>query len=79
MEALAARRYLQDPPDLLMITLLIYLLVLGLVWYVATYIARQIGAPPPVFVILNVLFALVALLWLLQMLGVIDAPFVRLR
>lgn len=63
-----------------MITLLIYLVVLGLVWYVATYIARQVGAPPPVFVILNVLFALIALLWLLQLLGVVSAtPFVLHR
>lgn len=52
-----------------MVSLLVSLLVLALVWWLASYIATSLGAPPPILVIVNVIFAIILILWLLQAFG----------
>jgi hypothetical protein len=52
-----------------LVSILISLLVLCLIWWVAKYIATSFGAPPPILVIINVVFAVLLLIWLIQLLG----------
>lgn len=52
-----------------MLSLLITLLVLLVLWWAATTVARAFNAPPQILTVLNVLFVVIAVLWLLQVFG----------
>lgn len=49
----------------ILITLLVYLCILGIIWWAIT----QIPLPPPFRVVVNVVIAIVAIIMLLSLLG----------
>lgn len=56
----------------MILSLLVTLIVLLLCWWVITKIAETLGAPSQIFTIINVLFVAVAVLWVLQGLGLLS-------
>ena len=50
----------------LLTSAIIFLIVLAILYALARYIGQQLKVPDPYFVVLNVLFALVVVLWLLH-------------
>ena len=64
-----------------LITLVVYLLVLGILWYLADYVIRAIPVPDPpariIRIVLVVIFCLIAIVLLLNLIGVstgVDLP-----
>jgi hypothetical protein len=58
-----------------LISLIFYLVILGLVFYLLDWLLGQIPLPPPVRVVIRVIMALVLVVILLQFLGVFGPPF----
>lgn len=52
----------------LLINLLILVLILAVVYWIATLVIRALGAPPIVLTVVQVIFALIILLYLLSFL-----------
>ena len=57
-----------------LITLLVYLLILGILWYVVDYVIRTLPVPDPparlIRIVIVVIFCLILIMLLLNMLGV---------
>ncbi len=62
-----------------MITLLINILILCLVLGLVVWIIRVIGLPEPFGKIALAVVGLIAIVWLLGLVGVVDVPRVRLN
>lgn len=63
----------------LLINLLVLLLVLGIIFWIARLIVGQMGLPPIVLVIVEVILALIALVWLLNVVGWMPVGDLRIR
>ena len=51
------------------ISILISLVIICLLFWGVTTIARTFGAPPQILVVVNVVFVIIAVLWLLSLIG----------
>ena len=57
-----------------LISLLIYIIIIGLVFYLIEWLLGQVAWPQPVRVVVRVIMALVLVLVLLQALGIVEYP-----
>lgn len=57
-----------------LISLIVYLVIIGLVFYLIDWLLGQIPLPQPIRVVVRVLMALFLVVILLQMLGVVGLP-----
>lgn len=57
-----------------LVSLVIWLVILGLIFYLVEWVIGQIPLPQPVRVVIRAILALVLILILLQMLGVVGGP-----
>lgn len=61
-----------------MLSLVITLLVLLVLWWGVTTIAQSFGAPSQILTVINVLFVVIVVLWLLQVFGLLtQVPLLR--
>lgn len=61
-------------PIIPLVQVLVVLLVLVLLWWAFTSVAKAFSAPQPILVVVNVLFVVIAVLYLLGALGLWPSP-----
>lgn len=56
----------------ILVQFIVLVLVLGVLWWAVTSIASAYGLPAQVTVVIQVLLVLIAVVWLLQLAGLLD-------
>lgn len=62
-----------------LIALLVFLVIIGVAFWAVRALAGAFGIPPPIVVVVQVILVIVALVWLLQNLGLTGGPILRLN
>ncbi len=61
------------------ISLVVFLIVIGCVFWAVKALSGAFGIPAPIVVVIQVIVVLIAVVWLLQMVGFVGGTPLRLR
>lgn len=62
-----------------LLTLLVFLIVIGVAFWAVRALSGAFGIPPPIVVVIQVILVVFAVVWLLQGLGMSGGPILRLN